>query len=290
MKVAVVTDTNSGISIDDANNLGIYLVRMPVIVNDKIFYEGKELNHDFIFDSLKSGMKITTSQPSIGDLSDVWDKVFRDGYDKLVYIPMTSALSHSYETSCILAKEYNNRVVVVDNHRISVTLRNSVFYAKNLSLKGFSAEDIKQRLENDSFNSKIYLAVSELECLKQGGRLASAFITIGKFFSIKPIFTIKGGKIEFCSKVRGNIENCESKIVDFVGSDLDFYGINQSNVTIGVAGAGISESMKQSWINLVKKRFPKSKVYYNDLPVSIAVHSGPMSIGLGFSFENLYVT
>lgn len=285
MKIAIATDTNSGISVDESNDLGIYLVHMPVIVNDKVFYEGEKLSHDFIFDSLKSGIQVTTSQPSVGDISDVWEKIFKDGYDQIIYIPMTSALSHSCETAKILAKNYDNKVVVVDNHRISVTLRNSVIYAKNLSLKGMSSQYIKEKLESDAFNSKIYLAVNDLECIQRGGRLASAFITIGKFFSIKPIFSIRGGKIEFCSKVRGNIESCEYKIVDFVENDLNLFDVNQSNVTIGVAGAGISESMKKHWVDLVKNKFPNAKIYYNDLPVSIAVHSGPLSIGIGFSFE-----
>lgn len=286
MKIAIATDSNSGISLNESNNLEIYLVNMPVIVNDKIFYEGSQLSHNFIFDSLKSGIQVTTSQPSIGDISDVWDKIFNDGYDQIIYIPMTSALSHSFETAKSLSENYDNRVVVVDNHRISVTLRNSAIYAKKLSSKGFSSQYIKEKLESDSFNSKIYLAVDDLEYIKRGGRLASAFITLGKFFSIKPIFSIRGGKIEFCSKVRGGIENCEYKIVDLVENDLNLFDVNQSSVTIGVAGAGISDFMKKHWIDLVKSRFPDAKIYYNDLPVSIAVHSGPMSIGIGFSFED----
>ena len=284
MKIALCTDTNSGISLEQSECFGIYLVHMPIIIDGEIFYEKRNISQNDIFDAVSSGKKVTTSQPSAGDLIDIWDKIFDDGFEQIIYIPMSSGLSHSCETANMLSQNYNGKVLVVDNHRISVTLKNSVLYAKKMIDQNFNAQEIKEHLENDSFNSKIYLAVSDLNYLRNGGRIGFATAFLGNFLSIRPILDIKGFKINLFSKIRGNINRCESKIVEIVKNDLKF---NDSHVSIGLAGSGIDDNTKNDWINLVKNNFPSANIYYDPLPASISVHTGPESIGIGFSFEDI---
>ena len=284
MRIALCTDTNAGISLEQSKSLGIYLIHIPIIIDNEIFYEEKNISQKDIFDAVNSGKKVTTSQPSAGDLMDLWDKIFNDGFDQIIYIPMSSGLSHSYETARMLSFNYNGKILVVDNHRISVTLKNSVLYAKKMIDQNFNAQEIKDYLENDSFNSKIYLAVSDLNYLRNGGRIGFTTAFLGNFLSIRPILTIKGFKVDLFSKIRGNIDKCESKIVEIVKNDLKF---NNSHVSIGLAGSGIDGAAKNKWINLVKNNFPYANIYYDSLPANISVHTGPESIGIGFSFEDI---
>lgn len=284
MRIALCTDTNAGISLEQSKILGIYLVHMPIIIDGKIFYEEKDISQKDIFDAVNLGKRVTTSQPSAGDIIDLWDGIFNEGFDQVIYIPMSSALSHSYETAKMLSSNYNGKVIVVDNHRISVTLKNSVLYAKKMIDQNFGAQEIKDYLERDSFNSKIYLAVSDLDYLRNGGRIGFATALLGNFLSICPILTIKGFKVDLFSKIRGNIDRCEAKIIEIVKKDLESI---DGQVSIGLAGSGIDDNTKDNWISLVKDNFPAANVYYDPLSASISVHTGPKSIGIGFSFENI---
>ena len=284
MKIALCTDTTAGISLKQAENLGVYLVHMPIIIDGEVFYEEKSISQKDIFDAVDSGKKVSTSQPSAGDLVDLWDKILGDGFDQIIYIPMSSGLSHSYETAKVLSSNYNGKVIVVDNHRISVTLKNSVLYAKKMIDQNFDSQEIKSHLENDSFNSKIYLAVKDLNYLRNGGRIGFTTAFLGNFLSIHPILIIEGFKVNIFAKIRGNIDRCELKIIETVKNDLKF---NDKHVSIGLAGSGINDDVKNNWINLVKSNFPFANVYYDPLPANISVHTGPESIGIGFSFENI---
>lgn len=174
MKTAVVTDTNSGITAELGKELGVYVVPMPVMIDGKTYYEGVNLTQEAFFQSLMSGGDITTSQPSPGDVMELWDSVLTEGYDELVYIPMSSGLSNSCASAIILAGDYEGRVQVADNHRISVTQYASILDALKLAKEGKNAFEIKKALEAAAYDASIYIAVDTLEFLKKGGRITPA--------------------------------------------------------------------------------------------------------------------
>lgn len=192
MKTAVVTDTNSGITAELGKELGVYVVPMPVMIDGKTYYEGVNLTQEAFFQSLMSGGDITTSQPSPGDVMELWDSVLTEGYDELVYIPMSSGLSNSCASAIILAGDYEGRVQVADNHRISVTQYASILDALKLAKEGKNAFEIKKALEAAAYDASIYIAVDTLEFLKKGGRITPAAAAAGSVLNIKPILTIQG--------------------------------------------------------------------------------------------------
>lgn len=196
MKTAIMTDTNSGINAAEAKELGIYVIHMPVIIDDETFYEGDTISEEDFFAALTAGRHISTSQPSPADVMDLWNQILSEGFDELVYIPMSSGLSNSCDAAAGLSPDYNGRVEVVDNHRISVTMRESVLQAKALADNGASAKEIRQVLEAEAYQSSIYLAVNTLEYLKRGGRITPAAAMLGTVLSIRPILTIQGEKLD----------------------------------------------------------------------------------------------
>lgn len=167
MKTAVMTDTNSGIMKAEADSMGIFLIPMPVIIDDETHYERIDLTEDSFYGSLTGGQNVSTSQPSPGDLMDLWDDILEQGYDEIIHIPMSDGLSASCSTAISLSDDYDGKVQVADNHRISVTQRESVMHAKKLAEAGKSAKEIKEVLEAEAYNSSIYIAVDTLEFLKK---------------------------------------------------------------------------------------------------------------------------
>lgn len=285
MKIAIVSDTNSGITKEEAKELGVYLVGIPIIVGNKTFYEGVNITEDELLDALESGENITTSQPSLGNLIETWNQAFADGYDYVIYIPVSRYLSHAYETAYALSFEFEGRVFVVDNHQISLTLRNSILNARSLVEKGLSAEEIKNILEKDSENSFMYFTVDNLKYMKKSGRISGAIAAIGGFLSIKPILSVKGGIIEFFSKVRGNVNKCEIRMLEFVKSDLmsKFKAKEFSGFIVGITGVGLSIEKISNFKNLVLDILKCSEVFYNPAPFSVAAHTGRFSEGIGIS-------
>lgn len=203
MKTAVMTDTNSGITKQEADALGIFLMQMPVIIDGETHYEGLDLTHDSFFAALTGNQNVSTSQPSPGDVMDMWDEILNSGYDEIIYIPMSSGLSASCEAAMGLALDYDGKVQVANNHRISVTMRISVMEAKHYADLGASAAKIKELLETNAFNSSIYIAVDTLEFLKRGGRVTAAGAALGSVLNIKPVLTIQGERLDAFAKVRG---------------------------------------------------------------------------------------
>ena len=168
-----MTDSNSGITPEEGKKIGIYSLPMPVIIEGDVFYEGKNITQEEYYGAMTSGKNVTTSQPSPGDVMDMWDGILKEGYEQVVYIPMSSALSASCHAAIQLSEEYDGKVQVVDDHRISVTMRESVLEAKWMANQGMTAEEIKKKLEENAYNSSIYIAVDTLEYLKKGGRISS---------------------------------------------------------------------------------------------------------------------
>ena len=190
MKIAAATDSNSGITQDQAKQLGVHVLPMPFIIDGQMYYEGVDLTHEEFFRRMEEGADITTSQPSPGEVTDFWDKLLEE-YDAVVYIPMSSGLSGSCQTAMLLAEDYEGKVYVVNNQRISVTQMQSVLDARDLIKKGYAAAQIRNILEETKFDSSIYVTVTTLKYLKKGVRNTQAAAMFGTLLQIKPVLTIQ---------------------------------------------------------------------------------------------------
>ena len=286
MKTAVMTDSNSGITQSEARELGIFSLPMPVIIDGETCYEGIDLTQEMFYASLTGGKEVTTSQPSPGEVIGMWDKILKEGYDEIVHIPMSSGLSNSYESAAGLAADYNGRIQVADNHRISVTLRESALEAKELADRGLSAGEIKEELERRAYESSIYITVDTLEFLKKGGRITPTAAALGAVLNIKPVLTIQGERLDAFAKVRG-MKKGKHKMLEAVRHDLDtrFQNTEMSRIVIGAAGSGLDENEEREWTDMLKEAFPEATVYYNPLSFSIGSHTGPGALGTAISIR-----
>ena len=269
-RIAVVTDTNSSITAEEAKKLGIHLVAMPFVVNGQNYFEEKNCTYEHFFEMLESGDDVSTSQPAPGDITALWESLLVL-YDSIIHIPMSSALSSACATAKILAEEYGGRVFVVDNKRISVTQRESVLDALTLIEQGYSAEDICSKLEAASYNSSIYLAVNTLELLKKSGRVTPAGAAIATLLGLKPVLQIQGGKLDAFAKVRG-MQAAEKAMLRAAENDIQtrFAG---KKVHIQLAYSG-DIKLAQDWKKTVRKYFDDSKIELYKLPISISCHVG----------------
>lgn len=280
MKTAIITDTNSGINKKEADEMGIFLLPMPVNVSDKTYLEGIDISLDEMYGMMEEGIETTTSQPSPGSLMEKWDDIL-DEYDEIVHIPMTSGLSGSCENAKGLARGYEGKVIVVDNHRISVPQRESVLEAKAMADAGKEGKEIAQYLEDTGMDCSIYITVSDLKYLRRSGRLGSTSAFLGSLLNIKPILTIQGEKIDAFAKCRG-LKICERKMIEALENDINtrFKDVPEDNIQVLVAGTLKEQSEIDEWTKTVQDAFPYSKVYYNALPCSILSHVGPGCRGI----------
>ena len=280
MKTAIITDTNSGINKKEADEMGIFLLPMPVNVSDKTYLEGIDISLDEMYGMMEEGIETTTSQPSPGSLMEMWDDIL-DEYDEIVHIPMTSGLSGSCENAKGLARGYEGKVIVVDNHRISVPQRESVLEAKAMADAGKEGKEIAQYLEDTGMDCSIYITVSDLKYLRRSGRLGSTSAFLGSLLNIKPIPTIQGEKIDAFAKCRG-LKICERKMIEALENDINtrFKDVPEDNIQVLVAGTLKEQSEIDEWTKTVQDAFPYSKVYYNALPCSILSHVGPGCRGI----------
>ena len=286
MKTAVMTDSNSGITPEEGKKIGIYSLPMTVIIEGDVFYEGKNITQEEYYGAMTSGKNVTTSQPSPGDVMDMWDGILKEGYEQIVYIPMSSALSASCHAAIQLSEEYDGKVQVVDDHRISVTIRESVLEAKWMANQGMTAEEIKKKLEENAYNSSIYIAVDTLEYLKKGGRVTAAGAAIGAVLNIKPVLTIQGEKLDAFTKVRG-MKKAELKMLEAIEEDLNtrFADVDRKQLRLGAAGTFQKQEDADQWYKMVKDTFENEidDIYYDSLSFSIGCHVGPNAIGIGIS-------
>ena len=286
MKTAVMTDSNSGITPEEGKKIGIYSRPMPVIIEGDVFYEGKNITQEEYYGAMTSGKNVTTSQPSPGDVMDMWDGILKEGYEQVVYIPMSSALSASCHAAIQLSEEYDGKVQVVDDHRISVTMRESVLEAKWMANQGMTAEEIKKKLEENAYNSSIYIAVDTLEYLKKGGRVTAAGAAIGAVLNIKPVLTIQGEKLDAFTKVRG-MKKAELKMLEAIEEDLNtrFADVDRKQLRLGAAGTFQKQEDADQWYKMVKDTFENEihDISYDPLSFSIGCHVGPNAIGIGIS-------
>ncbi|MDO5134582.1 MAG: DegV family protein [Eubacteriales bacterium] len=284
MKTAVMTDSNSGITKEEADSLGIFLLPMPVIIDGETYFEGVNLEQEMFYESLTGGREVSTSQPSPGSLMDFWKEILSKGYEEIVHIPMSSGLSSSCGTALTLAEDFDGKVEVVDNHRISVTMRIAVMEAAHMAKEGKSALEIKKNLEERAYHSSIYITVDTLEFLKKGGRVTAAAAALGTVFHIKPVLSIQGGKLDAFAKTRG-LKKAKGTVVAALQKDLSerFPGVDARYVRVGAAGSGLTAQEAKEWRELLQAAFPGVDVYYDPLSFSISCHTGPGAYGAGFS-------
>lgn len=275
-KIAIVTDTNSGITQEEAKELGIYLIAMPFFINDNTYYEGVTLSQEEFFKKLEADENISTSQPSPGTVIELWDNLLKD-YDYILHIPMSSGLSSSMETAKMLSSDYDGKVLVVDNKRISVTFRQSILDALYLIEKGLSAKEIQETLEKEALEAIIYVTVDTLKYLEKGGRITPAVAALGSMFNIKPVLLIDGGKLDTYKKVRG-LKSAQKAMIEAIKNDIEnrFKG---TDYLIQTAYSGDIEQGKK-WNETVKQAFPEHDVYNDVLPMSICCHVGPGALGI----------
>lgn len=280
-KVAIVTDSNSGITPDQAKELGVYVVPMPVIIDEVTYFEDVDLSKNEFYQRISEELDVSTSQPGPDSVLSLWDELLKE-YDEIVHIPMSSGLSGSCSTAYSMSLDYEGRVLVVDNQRISVTQRQSVLDALALAEEGRSAREIHDILIEDKFNSTIYIMLDTLYYLRKGGRITPAAAALGTLLRLKPVLTIQGEKLDAYAKARTSKQGKEL-MVTAVQNDIEsrFGGITQEdNMALCIAHSNNREAA-EAFAAEVSAAFPQYKdVYIDELPLSIACHIGPGSLAL----------
>ncbi|MCR4927131.1 MAG: DegV family protein [Lachnospiraceae bacterium] len=277
-KVAISTDSNSGITQEEASKLGVFVIPMPFTINGKDYFEDINLTQDQFYDFLASDADVSTSQPSVAAIQDLWDDILKE-YDEVVYIPMSSGLSGSCDTAQMLSQDYDGRVEVVDNQRISVTQKQSVIDAKILADKGFSAKEIKEILLRDKMKSGIYIMVDTMKYLKKGGRVTPAAAVVATVLGIKPVLQIQGRKLDAFAKVRG-VRQAHKVMLDALKKDMETRVIPE-NAEIAVAhtkNPEEAEKIKEEILSL----YPGREVIVDALSLSVSCHIGPGSLALAW--------
>lgn len=279
--IAIVTDSTSGIPQQEAKDMGIFVLPMSFNIDNKIYYEGMDLTAEKFFEMQEKDAEISTTAPSPGELLALWEKVLAD-YEKLIYIPLTSGLSSACNTAKILSQHYDGRVLVADNHRVSVPLRQAIYDALNMVKEGKTAEEIHEYLEKDGLNSSIYITLNTLEYLKKGGRLTPAVAAIGEVLGIKPVLQIQGGKLDIFSKCRG-LTIAKKKMLKAIEDDMNTRfakDVESGNIALEVAYSGDYENAL-AWKAEVEKHFPGYEIQMDPLALNICCHTGAGALGVG---------
>lgn len=278
-KIAIVTDSNSGITQAKAKELGIFVLPMPFMINEETHFEDINLTHEEFYQSLADGADICTSQPSPESVMKLWDEILEE-YDEVVHIPMSSGLSGSCQSAMVFAQDYDDKVQVVDNKRISVTLLQSVLDAKLLVEKGMNAKEIKEFLETDGPNSSIYIMLDTLYYLKKGGRITPAAAAIGTMLKLKPVLTIQGDKLDAFAKARTTGQG-KSMMINALKNDINnrFGGVDKKDVWLQIVHSNNPEAA-EAFKAEVEEQFPGYEIRMGTLSLSVACHIGPGALAL----------
>ena len=277
-KVAIITYSNSGITQTNAKELGVFVLPMPFMINGQTFFEDIDLNQAEFYEKLATGADISTSQPSPEAVMNLWDEVLKE-YDEIVHIPMSSGLSGSCQSAMMLAQDYEGRVQVVNNQRISVTQRQSCLDAKLLAAKGMNAKEIKDFLEADKFNSSIYIMLDTLYYLKKGGRITPAAAAIGTLLKLKPVLQIQGEKLDAFAKARTTNQG-KSIMINAIKADIEnrFGGDTEDkHIWMQIAHTN-NEEAALAFKEEILEVFPGYDIHIDPLSLSVACHIGPGSL------------
>lgn len=276
-KIAIVTDSNSGITQAQGKELGIHVIPMPFYINEELFFEDITLTQDEFYQKLAEDAEISTSQPSPGDVIDLWEKLLEE-YDEIIHIPMSSALSSSCETAFMLAREFEGKVHIIDNQRISVTMRQSVLDAIEMAEMGMTASEIEKVLMREKLEASIYITVDTLKYLKKGGRVTPAAAALGTVLNLKPVLQIQGGKLDSYAKVRG-MKAAKKNMIEAIRNDIEqrFAG---KHVQLMIAYT-CSEEEAMKWKEELEAKFPEHEITHVDrLSLSVSCHIGPGAIAV----------
>lgn len=285
-KVAIVTDSNSGITQREASELGISVVPMPFMFGEdgSTYYEGVNLSREEFFAKMDSADRIMTSQPAPTEVLKVWDSLLKDqGYDEIVHIPMSSGLSGSCQSALMLSSDYDGRVQVVNNQRISVTQKRSVLDALAMAKSGKNAEDIRCALERAKFDASIYIMLDTLKYLKRGGRITPAAAAIGSLLHIKPVLQIKGERLDAFAKARTTTQG-RSLMITAMRNDIEklYGGTASETVWLYAVHANVPD-VQREWAEQVREAFPNFHVEEDALSLSVCCHIGPGALAIACS-------
>ena len=275
-KIAIVTDSNSGITQRQAKVMGIYVLPMPYFINGDMYFEDITLTQEEFYQRLMEDADISTSQPSPADVMELWDDILKE-YEEVIHIPMSSGLSSSCETALSLAQDYEGRVHVVDNQRISITQRQSVLDAMKMIEKGMSAKEIVDVLMAEKLEASIYITVDTLKYLKKGGRVTAAGAALGTVLNIKPVLQIQGQKLDAYAKVRG-FKAAKKKMLDAIDKDMTKRFAGKKVMLMAAYTCTAEEA--QEWKAEIEARFPGYEVYMDPLSLSVSCHIGPGSMAI----------
>lgn len=279
MKIAIVTDSNSGITQAQAGELGISVLPMPFMIDGETYFEDITLTQEQFYDKLAQDADISTSQPSPESVTDLWDSLLKE-YDEIVHIPMSSSLSGSCQTAMMLAEDYEGRVHVVNNQRISVTQRQSALDALEMAKNGYSAAQIKEKLEETKADSIIFITLDTLKYLKKGGRITPAAAALGTLLRIKPVLIIEGGKLDAFSKAR-TAKQAKATMLTALAHEMEVRlgdkDAKHMNLQIAhTANWEAAEELKKE----MELLYPEAPVHVDSLSLSIACHIGPGSLAV----------
>lgn len=284
MSVAVITDSNSGITQSGAKEMGIRVVPMPFYINEKVYYEDITMTQEEFYQYLEQKVDVKTSQPTPEDLMKIWKEALNE-YDEVVYIPMSSGLSSSCATSQMLAAEdsFEGRVHVVNNQRISITQRQATLDAIELADRGFSGKEIADILTRDKMESSIYIMMDTLYYLKKGGRITPAAAAIGTLLKIRPVLQIQGDKLDAYTKVK-TVKQGKTAMMKAIRKDMAerFGDASGLNCHLAIAHTSGPEDVEEYW-NEVKEEFPEHSIHMDPLSLSVACHIGPGALAIGVS-------
>ncbi len=283
-KIGIITDSNSGITQKQADELGIFVLPMPFMVNEETFFEDISLSQEEFYERLANGDDVVTSQPSPESVMNLWDKVLKE-YDEIVHIPMSSGLSGSCQSAMMLAQDYDGKVQVVNNQRISVTQRQSVMDALKLAGQRKNAAEIKDFLEKDKFNSSIYIMLDTLYYLKKGGRITPAAAALGTLLKLKPVLQIQGDKLDAFAKARTTSQG-KTIMMNAIKNDMinRFGGVDKDKIWLQIAHSH-NEAAAAVFKEELLEVFPGFDVYTDPLSLSIACHIGPGSLAVACSVK-----
>ena len=279
-KVAIVTDSNSGITQSQGKVLGISVIPMPFYINGEAYLEDINLTQEQFYEKLTEGAEISTSMPSAGDVLELWNNLLKD-YDQIVHIPMSSGLSGSCQTAMMLAEDFDGKVQVVDNQRISVTQKQSVLDAITMAERGMDAVQIKEALLKTKFDSTIYITLATLKYLKKGGRITPAAAALGTLLRIKPVLQIQGEKLDAFAKAR-TLKQAKTIMIEAVQADCKnrFHAAEDAHdVWIHMAYTGTREEI-DLFKTEVQAVWPEHQITVDPLSLSVSCHIGPGAIAV----------
>lgn len=284
-RIAIVTDSNSGITQKEGKELGISVIPMPFYINDELYFEDITLTQEEFYQKLDEDADIKTSQPAPGDVLDLWEKLLED-HDEIVHIAMSSGLSSSCATAAMLADDYDGKVQVVDNQRISVTQRQSVEDAMKLAEEGKSAKEIKDILEADKLDSGIFIMVDTLKYLKKGGRVTSAGAAIGTVLGIKPVLQIHGEKLDAFAKTRG-VKQAKKKMIAAVRKELEERFPDGDFAKHAYLQSAYTKDKEAAlkWKEELMAEFPEMEFHQDPLSLSVACHIGAGALAVAWTHK-----